>query len=119
MNCSVCGNPLLFDRVVFHCSCGAFVHAYCWDEHVLQAHQPSFEIGSVNLDGEFIPKEGKVEEQVSMAQVSEEQSLEERGPEDQGPEEQSPEERGLEEQSPEEQSPEEQSPKEETTPLLE
>jgi hypothetical protein len=99
MNCSVCGNPLLFDRVVFHCSCGAFVHAYCWDEHVLQAHQPSFEIGSVNLDGEFIPREGKVEEQVSMAQVSGEQS---------------PEERGLEEQGPEEQSSEE-----ETTPLLE
>jgi hypothetical protein len=104
MNCIVCGNPLLFDRVVFHCSCGAFVHAYCWDEHVLQAHQPSFETGCVNLDGEFIPRESKVEEQVSMAQVSGEQSLEERGPE---------------EQSPEEQSSEEQSSEEEITPLLE
>jgi len=104
MNCIVCGNPLLFDRVVFHCSCGAFVHAYCWDEHVLQAHQPSFETGSVNLDGEFIPRESKVEEQVSTVQVSEEQS---------------PEERGLEEQSPEEQGSEEQSSEEEITPLLE
>jgi len=80
------------------------VHAYCWDGHVLQAHQPSFEIGSVNLDDEFIPRESKVEEQVTMAQASEEQS----------PEEKSPEEQNLEEQNPEEQSSEEQ-----TTPLLE
>jgi len=77
MNCIVCGNPLLFDRVVFHCSCDAFVHAYCWDEHVLQAHQPSFEIGSVNLDGEFTARESKAEEQVLGAQVSEEPGPEE------------------------------------------
>jgi hypothetical protein len=114
MNCTVCGNPLLFDRVVFRCSCGAFVHAYCWDEHVLQAHQPSFEIGSVNLDGEFIPRESKVEEQVLTAQASEEQSIEE-----QSPEEQSPKEHSLEEQSPEPQSPEEQNSEEQTTSLLE
>jgi len=76
MNCIVCGNPLLYDRVVFHCSCGALVHAYCWDEHVLQAHRPSFEIGTVNLDGEFIAKESKIEAQVSKAPVSEEQGLE-------------------------------------------
>jgi hypothetical protein len=57
MNCSVCGSPLLFDRVVFHCSCGAFVHAYCWDKHVLQAHQPVFEIGTVDLNGEFKVRE--------------------------------------------------------------
>ena len=99
MNCIVCGNPLLFDRVVFHCACGAFVHAYCWDEHVLQAHQPSYEIGAVNLDGEFIPRESKIEEQVSTAEVSGEQS--------------------PEEQEPEEQSPEQQSSEEQTTPLLE
>jgi hypothetical protein len=80
------------------------VHAYCWDEHVLQAHQPSFEIGSVNLDDEFTPRESEVEEQVAMAQASEEQ----------GPEEKRPEEQNLEEQNPEEQSSEEQ-----TTPLLE
>jgi len=109
MNCVVCGNPLLFDRVVFHCSCDAFIHAYCWDEHVLQAHQPSFEIGSVNLDGEFRARESKTEEQVSTAQVSEEQN-----PEAQGPKEQTP-----EEQSPEEQNPEAQGPEEQTTPLLE
>jgi len=82
MNCTVCGNPLLFDRVVFHCSCGAFVHAYCWSEHVLQAHQPPFEIGTVNLDGAFIANESEVEEQVSAAQA-----LEEPGPEEQSSEE--------------------------------
>jgi len=104
MNCTVCGNPLLFDRVVFHCSCGAFVHAYCWDEHVSQAHQPSFEIGSVNLDGEFIARESEVEEPVAVAQALEEEH----------PEEQSP-----EEQRPEEPKPEEQTSEEQTTPLLE
>ena len=104
MNCIVCGNPLLYDRVVFHCSCGAFVHAYCWDEHVLQAHRPSFEIGAVNLDGEFIAKESKVEEQVSKVKILGEQISVERSPE---------------EQSPEEPSPEEQSSEEEITPLLE
>ena len=88
MNCTVCGNPLLFDRVVFHCSCGAFVHAYCWDEHVLKAHQPSFEIGNVNLDGEFKASESKIEEQVSEEQVSEEQVSEEQLPEEQSSEEQ-------------------------------
>jgi len=81
MNCTVCGNPLLFDRVVFHCSCGVFVHAYCWDEHVLQAHQPHFEIGAVNLDGEFRARESEIEEQVSIAQGTEEQSTEEQSPE--------------------------------------
>jgi hypothetical protein len=70
MNCTLCGNPLLFDRVAFNCSCGAFVHAYCWDEHVLQAHRPPFEIGNVNLDGEFVPRESNVEVAVSDEQVS-------------------------------------------------
>ena len=83
MNCTVCGNPLLFDRVVFHCSCGAFVHAYCWDEHVLQAHRPPFETGSVTLDGEFRARESKPEEQVSMAQVSGEPGSEEPASEEQ------------------------------------
>ena len=76
-DCTVCGNPLIYDRVVFHCSCGAFIHAYCWDEHVLQAHRPLFEIGGVNLDGEFKARESKIEEQVSRAQVSGKQSSEE------------------------------------------
>jgi hypothetical protein len=99
MNCTVCGNPLLFDRVVFNCSCGAFVHAYCWDEHVLQAHQPHFEIGSVNLDGEFRARESTIEKQIS---------------EEQAPEEQAPEEQTLEEHASGEPSSEEQ-----ITPLLE
>ena len=83
MNCTVCGNPLLFDRVAFHCSCGAFVHAYCWDAHVLQTHRPPFEIGSVNLDGEFTAREGKTEESLSDEQVSEEHISEERSQEEQ------------------------------------
>jgi hypothetical protein len=83
MNCIVCGNPLLYDRVVFHCSCGVFVHAYCWDEHVLQSHQPSFEIGTVNLDGEFRARESEIEEGISEVQVSEEQISEEQNPEEQ------------------------------------
>lgn len=53
MNCAVCGNPLLANRSAFRCSCGVFVHAYCWDKHVLQAHQPVFEVGTIDLDGEF------------------------------------------------------------------
>ena len=77
MNCTVCGNPLLYDRVVFRCSCGVFTHSYCWDQHVLQAHRPSFEIGSVNLDGEFKARESRKEEQVSKAKVPGEQSSEE------------------------------------------
>lgn len=77
MNCTVCGNPLIYDRAVFHCSCGAFMHAYCWDEHVLHAHRPSFEIGGVNLDGEFKARESRREEQVSKTRVSGEQTSEE------------------------------------------
>ena len=70
MNCSVCGNPLSFDRVVFHCSCGAFVHAYCWDKHVLQAHQPAFEIGTVDLNGEFKVREQPLHEENSGEQAT-------------------------------------------------
>ena len=53
MNCAVCGNELLCDRAVFHCSCGVYLHAHCWNKHVLQAHQPEFEIGVTDLNGEF------------------------------------------------------------------
>jgi hypothetical protein len=83
MNCTACGNPLLFDRVAFHCSCGAFVHAYCWDEHVLQAHRPPFEIGTVNLDGEFTAREDKSAQPLLDEEVSGEQVLEEPNPEEQ------------------------------------
>ncbi len=74
MNCTVCGNPLIYDRAVFHCSCGVFVHGYCWDEHVLQAHRPSFEIGSVTLDGEFRARESRIEKQISRVQDAPEPS---------------------------------------------
>lgn len=70
MNCTVCGNSLLFDRVVFHCSCGAFVHAYCWDKHVLQAHKPAFEVGSIDLNGEFRPRKNKTEGEPPVRQVT-------------------------------------------------
>jgi hypothetical protein len=62
MNCAVCGNALLSTRAVFRCSCGVFVHAYCWDKHVLQAHQPTFEVGTIDLDGEFKMSESEVEQ---------------------------------------------------------
>ena len=61
MNCSVCGGPLLFSRVAFRCSCGAHVHAYCLDSHILVAHRPDFEEGRVDLNGDFHPMEEKVE----------------------------------------------------------
>ncbi len=61
MNCSVCGGPLLFDRVVFRCSCGTYVHAYCADRHILQAHRPEFVEGRVDLNGEFHLKNEPVE----------------------------------------------------------
>ena len=77
MNCTVCGNPLLFDRVVFHCSCGAYLHAYCWDEHVLQAHRPAFEMGRVTLDAEFIATEAAPQEQLAAPRVSAEPESEE------------------------------------------
>lgn len=77
MNCNVCGNPLIYDRSVFRCSCGAFVHSYCWDEHVLRVHKPPFEIGSVNLDGEFKVRESRKEELVAKARVSGKESVEE------------------------------------------
>jgi hypothetical protein len=80
MDCTVCGNPLIYDRTVFHCSCGVFVHAYCWDEHVLQAHRPPFEIGNVNLDGEFKATESRREGQVSRVQIPAGQALEEGAP---------------------------------------
>lgn len=53
MNCSVCGSPLLFDRVVFRCECGAYVHAYCVDKHIVSSHRPALEEGYADLNGEF------------------------------------------------------------------
>ena len=62
MNCAVCGNPLLCSRAAFRCSCGVFVHVYCWDKHVLQAHQPAFEVGTIDLDGDFRISKGEIEQ---------------------------------------------------------
>lgn len=59
MNCAVCGGPLRLGRAIFHCSCGVFVHAYCWEQHVLQAHQPPFETGIVDLNGQFRASAGE------------------------------------------------------------
>jgi len=70
MNCAVCGNPLLCSRAVFSCSCGVFVHAYCWDKHILQAHQPTFEVGTMDLDGVFKGNEsevGQIQSEVGQA----------------------------------------------------
>ena len=55
MNCSVCGKPLLLNRVAFKCSCGAYVHAYCLDQHILEAHRPEVEEGYVDLNSDFHP----------------------------------------------------------------
>ena len=62
MNCAVCGSSLLCKRAISHCSCGVLVHAYCWEKHVLQAHQPTFEVGTIDLSGEFIRSESEVEQ---------------------------------------------------------
>ena len=56
MNCRVCGNPLYPGRVILQCSCGALCHSYCWDKHLLQAHEPAHELGALTLDGEFKPQ---------------------------------------------------------------
>jgi len=69
MNCAVCGNPLLCSRAVFHCSCGVFLHAYCWEKHVLQVHQPNFEVGTVDLDGQFRTSGTEIE-QASSEQIA-------------------------------------------------
>ncbi|RLC94519.1 MAG: hypothetical protein DRI39_02650 [Chloroflexi bacterium] len=57
--CRVCGSPLYPGRAVFRCSCGANIHSSCWEKHVLQSHKPSFVVGTINLDGEFKPKEAE------------------------------------------------------------
>ena len=57
MNCSVCGNPLSLQRVVFRCECGAITHAHCWDDHILKSHEPRFTAGVLSQDDEFEPDE--------------------------------------------------------------
>ena len=65
MNCSVCGNQIHAGRAMFKCSCGSYMHAQCWEKHVVLEHQPQFIIGTVTLDGDFLPQKPEVtEEQV-------------------------------------------------------
>ena len=72
MNCSVCGKPLLFTRVAFKCSCGAYVHAYCLDQHILEAHRPEVEEGYVDLNSDFHPvKVAEPEPEVEEAALTE------------------------------------------------
>ncbi len=75
MNCSVCGNPLTFDRVIFHCSCGMLIHSYCWEKHVLAAHEPSFKLGAMALNGEFIAAKSASEEEEADKQADDLLSL--------------------------------------------
>ncbi len=60
MNCRVCGNSFFAGRAVFHCSCGAFVHASCWEKHVIEAHRPPFVLGTVDLDGKFVARKTEI-----------------------------------------------------------
>ena len=68
MNCSVCGSPLLFDRVVFHCECGTYVHAYCADKHIVESHRPVMEEGFADLNGDFHLKHQPVAEIVGVSE---------------------------------------------------
>jgi len=68
MNCSECGSPLLFDRVVFRCQCGAYVHAYCADKHIVASHRPEMEEGFADLNGDFHLKHQPVAE-VAMVET--------------------------------------------------
>jgi hypothetical protein len=71
MNCRICGNPLFAGRATFRCSCGAITHGYCWEKHVLQTHEPSFEVGTVDLDGLFvIPPAAEVEDEAAPAMIA-------------------------------------------------
>lgn len=57
VKCSVCGKVLFAGRAVIRCSCGVYVHSGCWENHVVEAHQPAFVIGKITLDGNFEPRE--------------------------------------------------------------
>lgn len=67
MNCDICGNPLLYKRVVFRCQYRALIHAYSWEKHVTQSHTPRFTPGYVALNDKFRPRKPEIEE--SRAQV--------------------------------------------------
>ena len=75
MNCTECGAALLLDRVIFRCSCGAYVHAYCSDAHIIHAHRPDFEEGYVDLNGDFRLKPEAVAVEELPAPEDDEESL--------------------------------------------
>jgi len=93
MNCAVCGNPVLCGRAIFHCSCGVFVHAHCWEKHIAQAHQPTFEIGIIDLSGEFIAN--KEEEQAENQEEEQEEEHEAIDEQSAQPAEQAPSEEAI------------------------
>jgi len=57
MNCSVCGNRIHAGRAIYKCACGSFTHTQCWSKHLIMEHQPQYVIGTVTLDGDFVPQE--------------------------------------------------------------
>jgi hypothetical protein len=85
MNCSLCGSPLLFDRVVFRCQCGGYVHAYCADKHILTSHRPEMEEGSADLNGDFHLKYQPKAELVAVVEAITGPAVE--SPEDEGADE--------------------------------
>ena len=73
MNCTVCGDPLPVGRAVFYCNCGVLTHAHCWGKHIIESHEPSFTLGTMTRDDEFVPKEPVQEEGESpVAEVRDE-----------------------------------------------
>ncbi|GEM_PF-2573331 len=84
MNCSACGSPLQFDRIVFHCSCGAYVHAYCFDKHIVEAHRPEFDEGYADLNGEFHPKHKPVAPPPELPGIEVKTSSEDQDQDEQG-----------------------------------
>lgn len=68
MNCRVCGNSLFVGRTVFRCACGAFTHAGCWERHVVEAHKPPFVLGTISLNGDFVPRKSRAGVKESLAE---------------------------------------------------
>ena len=71
MNCSVCGNQIHAGRAMFKCSCGSYMHAQCWEKHVVLEHSPQLVIGTVTLDGDFLPQRPEVTEEKIEEEIEE------------------------------------------------
>jgi hypothetical protein len=39
------------------------IHSYCWEKHVLDTHEPSFELGTIALNGEFVAAKSAAKEE--------------------------------------------------------